>query len=112
MAVTYSYTLLRENVMGVEKVMDWQVTATGTYTTGGDAFTPAALGLDVIDFISIMVDGSSVNTNGVALVAPDLTNNKWQLWGTGAADTDMFDQIAGGTTVSTFRFIARVYGVA
>lgn len=112
MAITYAYTLLRVQKMGTEQIMDWQVTATGTYTTGGDAFTPAQLGLDVIDFISIMYDGSGANTNGVALVAPNLTSNLWQLFGTGTATTDPFNEIGSGQTMTGFQFIARCYGVA
>ena len=112
MSITFTSTLLRENVVGVEKAMDWQIILTGTYVTGGFSITPANLGLDTIDFVAIMPDGSGANTNGVALVVPNLSTNLWLLYGTGAADTDAFDQIGNGNTITGFTFIARVYGVA
>ena len=112
MAVTTTNTLLRENVMGCEKVMDWKIALSGTYVTGGFSLTPATLGLDTIDFVSTMIDGSTTQTNGVALVAPNLTSNLWLLFGSGANAGDMLSEVGNGDTVTDFTFIARVWGVA
>jgi len=92
--------------------MDWQVTATGTYTSGGDAFTLAQLGLSQLDFVSVMYDGSASNSNGVALVAPNISGKKWQLFGTGGGSGQTFAELGASTTVTNFQFVARCYGVA
>lgn len=113
MSVTYAFTYLREQVIGSQKAMDFQVIATGTYTSGGDSFgTPATVGLDQIDFVSIMYDGSGANTNGIALVAPNLTTNKFQLFGTGASSQTPFLELAASTTITGLTFVARFFGVA
>lgn len=111
MAITYTYTLLRTQRFGSETVLDWNISATGTYTTNGDSFTAAKLGLDKIDFISISLDGSSSANNGVALVAPDLTNFKWKLFGDGGSSGAAFVEIGSSTTMTGLQFFARVYGV-
>jgi len=92
--------------------MDWQVTATGTYTTGGDAFTLAQLGLTQLDFISIMYDGSASNTNGIAIVAPNISGKLWQLFGSNSSSGTTFPELGSSTTVTGFQFVARCYGVA
>lgn len=113
MAVTATYTLQREIVSGSEKIMDWKVSLSGTYTTiTGFAFTPATFGLDAIDFIDVMIDGSGANTNGTMIVLPNLSTNKFLLFATSASSGAPFLQVANPTLITGFQFIARVYGVA
>lgn len=110
MAVTFTTTLLRENISGTQKIMYWQLVASGTYTSS--AITMPSLGLDQIDFMDITVDGGGANTNGVAFVSANLALNRFRFWGTGSADQGTFHEIAASTTVTGFTFRALVSGVA
>jgi len=113
MSIATSYTFLKENVFGSEKVMDWKIVLTGTFTTqAAFQFTAAKFGLDAIDFIEVMPDGSGTNTNGMAILAPNIGNTSYKMYGTGASSGNTFVLLTNPTTVSTMQFIVRVYGVA
>jgi len=113
MAVTYAFTPAStgpgpSDVWGKERVVYGQLIGTGTYTTTGDAITAAQFGLDVLDDLILIPDGSGVNTNGTALAAPNLTTLKIQLFGTGGGSGDTFAELGSATTVTgiTWRVIA------
>jgi len=114
MAVTTTYTLLKENVFGSEKVMDWKIVLSGTYTTTSQfTFSAAKFGLDTIDFIEIMPDGSGANTNGMAILAPAFATTKfYKAYGTGASSGATLHTLTNPTTITGMQFIVRVYGVA
>jgi hypothetical protein len=106
--------------MGDQRVMDVTLLAPAgaTYTSGGDSITPAQVGLDVVDYVVVMVDGFGSNTNGVALVAPNLgsasggeTTIKMQLFGTGAASGDTFAELGASTAVAALQLHCLFYGV-
>lgn len=61
MAVTYAVSSLTRNVEGAKRVHRGTITATGTYTSGGDAVTPALFGLSTIENLDLTVfnDGSA-----------------------------------------------------
>lgn len=101
MAVTYAFTLDpqgRQRV-GKQHVLSGLLTATGTYTTGGDAVTPASVGLGVIESLSI----DSAFTNGTeAMVSRYLPTGLLQhFWGGGAISSEL-DEITAADTVTGF----------
>lgn len=120
MATTWAVTNNTQfsQVIGSERMMDVTLVGTGTYTTGGDTVTAAALGLDVIDFIIPVIDGNGANTNGVAVVAPNLgsspgaTSVKLQLFGTGGGSGQTLAEVGNATTVTGITIRARVFGAA
>ena len=120
MAVTWAVTINSQfhQSVGSETVVDATIVGTGTYTTGGDVLTAAALGLDVIDFISGNVDGNGANTNGAALPAwnlgsgPGATSVTIMLFGGAASSGATFAQLGSSTTVTGLTFRIRAYGVA
>lgn len=116
MAITWAVTINKTHDFGDQVIKDVTLTATGTYTTGGDSVTAAALGLDVIDFMEVMVDGNGANTNGTALVSPNLAtagSAKLQLWGANgaAAGVATFVEIPAATTMTGLTLHCLVYGV-
>ena len=84
---------------------------TGTYITGV-AFTAAQFGLDTIDYIVPVVDGSAAFTNGSPTqIAVDLTNNLFIMFG-GGTSTATVPVLANPTTITGFSMWVLVYGVA
>lgn len=113
MAVTTTWTYIGEQVFGSEKVMDWKGVMSGTFTSAAsNTFTPQTFGLDVVDYITWMIDGSAAQTNGVFLLDFNLKSNTIKLYVSGASSGAAFVIASNPTTVTGFTFFVRVYGVA
>lgn len=112
-AVT-SVTLNKQTVFGDEKVSYVTIVCGANYVAGGDTFTPAQCGLDVIDYVSFLGVGV-LTAGGTTAVVPTLSYLSTpsapllQLFGTGAASTAALAEMANGD-YHTYSVKALVYG--
>jgi hypothetical protein len=101
MALTFAVTDLTRDVTASKRVHRGTITATGTNTAGGDAITPAALGLSLIESLKL-----TPSDNGtLAFQAKWIkSTGKIKFFGTnavpGAAVGD--PEVTAGTTLSTY----------
>src|SRR5687767_12553041 len=101
MALTFAVTNLKRSVAGDKRVHYGTITATGTNTAGGDAVTPAALGLSVVDSLEL-----TPSDNGTLVFEAKYikSSGKIKFFGTnatpGAAVGD--PEVTAGTTLSTY----------
>lgn len=97
----------RRTVFGDRRVGFYNITWDSAYATGGEALTPAMLGLNDIDYVS--ADGT-VSANGLLayLTQYDYAAGTLQLFNS-AGDGDAFDE-AGTDDVSGFRTRIMVVG--
>lgn len=113
MAITTTTTLSSTNIVGSQVVKKFNLAFVGTYVAAtGIVFTAAQFGLDTVDFIVPVIDGSSAFTNGAFIVAPDLAGLNFQLIVTGASDGTALHELTDGQTVTGFSVNVLVYGVA
>jgi hypothetical protein len=101
MAVTFAVTGLKRDVGGSKRTHRGTITATGTVTAGGDAITPAALGLHVIESLALTPSDNGTLVFEAKYVA---STGKIKFFGTnatpGAAVAD--PEVTAGTSVSTY----------
>lgn len=117
MAVTWSATINKKTTYGDQMIVFATLSASGTYTTGGDNVNPALVGLDVIDYCDItIVQSAALGTTGfVGQITPgvgSLANAKLQVYGMAAAagvGTPLAEASAG-TTLTGFIAIAEFRG--
>jgi hypothetical protein len=108
MAVTYALTNQKLSVMGNNRYISGTLTATGTYTTGGDAVTAATLGMHTISDFDITTAINSTPTQFVARPSytPPTTSVLIQYYGTnavpGAAVAD--PQLTSATSITGYAF--------
>ena len=105
MAVTYAFSADAGGAqrVGRQKAVSGTVTATGTYTTGGDARSASQLGLTTQQ--SQAVDRATTrNTNqGEALVSRyNAGTGKLQHYWTGGATGSELDEITASDTITGF----------
>ena len=109
MAATYALSKITGYTNGNKKVRVYDVTVSGTYTTGGDALTPAALGFRKVEEFKVH-NGA---TDGTVQYPVDYvySSNKVKLFesggaaGTAAAEKGSAESLTGVTfrvTVSGF----------
>jgi len=109
MAVTFTFT---EDAQGRQRVgkqhqVSGTLTASGTYTTGGDAVAASLFGLGTIESFGV----DSAFTNGTeAMVARYLDTGLLQLfWGGGAISSEL-DEITASDNVGSFACRVTVRG--
>lgn len=110
MAATFSAAQIeRKTVFGDRRIVFATVTASGTNTSGGDAFDAGAvLGLGRVDVLVF----ESAATNGTAAIVPtyDATNKKIKFFG-GAASGVVLAELTAGTTVTSYAVRVMAVGV-
>lgn len=101
MAITFAVTNLKRSVAGDKRVHFGTLTATGTNSAGGDAVTPASMGLSVIDSLEL-----SPSDNGTLVFEAKYikSSGKIKFFATnatpGAAVAD--PEVTAGTSLSTY----------
>lgn len=110
MAATYAFTedTGGRQVVGRQRQVSGTLTATGTYTTSGDAVAPSLFGLSVID--SFQVD--SAFTNGTEAMVSRYIPSSGKLmhfWGGGAVSSEL-DEITSADTITSFALHVTVRG--
>lgn len=111
-------TSIPSNVMGTERVVYGTLTGSSSYATGGDSITPAAFGLDYVDFIDVSFIINSTTSGYIVEQAsssgnPTSSTVKLQVFGMNAAAGvgNAFTEITAATNLSTFSVIVQVFGV-
>lgn len=84
MAATYTLTKVSAYSEANKRVRVYDVALSGTYTTGGDALTAAALGLKVVEEFIVHSSGASDGTVQYP-VHYIYSSNKLKLWESGGA---------------------------
>ncbi|SRR5216684_6147804 len=110
---TWALSASKQTVFGDQRVIQGLLTATGTYTAGGDNVTPATFGLDAIDFATLndcLVSSTTALMTASPSIFPTLTGFKIQLFGDsgGGAGTALSE--ASGT-ITGFTILVEVKGV-
>ena len=114
MAITATLTYNKNHVNGDQRVMDFSISLSGTYVTGGFTITPASVGLDVIDFVIPVPDPSAGAGTAVAYVyAWNSSTGKMQLFVTPSSPdgTLAMVELTSTTTVTTAGVRCLIYGV-
>ncbi len=104
-AIAWAKVADSEDVWGKHRVNQWTMTLSATaYVAGGFAVTGATFGLRKI---AGMTQIAGVPTTGpsAALWTYNATTGKLQGWGTGAADTNLLDEIVSGSLTLTATFL-------
>ena len=71
MALTFATTIVHESVFGNKRIVTADVVATGTGTSTGDAFAPAALGLRGFDIL-LIGNANTISSTATATTAEDV----------------------------------------
>lgn len=95
---------------GHRDVCRGSIAFSASYATGGDTITPAALGF------GSLIDAMMVQTvSGGYVISPDMNPNansyKIQAYVTGAAATDVLDEVANATDLHTVSFRFAAWGI-
>lgn len=97
MAVTITTSVVKKSVFGDLRITIADLTSTGTYVTGGTAYTPAEAGLNtILAVICPNMNPSADNTVG-ELPDWDQVASKFVLYESGADTTDFPEMTSGGT---------------
>lgn len=110
MAVTYSFTQDAEGRqrVGKQHVVSGLLTASGTYSTGGDAVSASLFGLGSIESLSV----DSAFTNGTEAMVSRYIPSSGKLmhfWGGGAVSSEL-DEITSADTITSFALHVTVRG--
>jgi hypothetical protein len=99
MAVTYAVSNRTVDVNGSKRVVRGNLTWTGTYTSGGDALTPEALGLHTIQnlYITNFNNGSATVPISVGVHPIKQANGSWKL----AVSGNVIGAVNVGTIAAT-----------
>jgi hypothetical protein len=80
MAVTYAVSNLQRNVEGSKRSHRGRLTATGTYTAGGDAITPAQLGLSTIEHLVLNTySDAQANPSSLTAIPVRVSDLSWKI---------------------------------
>lgn len=114
MAVTYAFTLdtRGDQRVGRQRVKTGVLTATGTYTTGGDAIAASLFGLSALDSLQIN-SATTGNTGQVeALVSRyNATTGELQHYWTGGAIGSELDEITAADDIGNFSLHVTARGI-
>jgi len=93
----------RQVLGGVARSVLADVTFSGTYTAGGDTYTPSQFGMSTVNAIFPQAAVGSATTAYV--LAPDIPNNKLRLMASAAAGTAPTETATAGQTGTVARVL-------
>ncbi len=109
---TWALSNSKQTVFGDQRIVQGLLTATGTYTAGGDNITPATFGLDVIDSANLndcIVSSTTALMTASPSTFPTTTGFKVQLFGdSGGAAGSALGEASG--TITGFTILVEVKG--
>jgi hypothetical protein len=80
MAVTWAVTNLKREVTGSKRVHRGTLTATGTYTAGGDAVSASALGLSTIEHLDLTTLNDAAGSPLTLVAVPvKVSESSWKV---------------------------------
>lgn len=100
-AAVTSVTLTEQTVFGNKRVSFVTIVPSASYVAGGDTFTPAQCGLDVIDYVVfrgpavLTAGGTTAAVPGISLLST-ASSLLLQLFGTGSSSTTALIELANG----------------
>lgn len=111
MAVTWALSNSKQTVFGDQRIVTGLLTATGTYTAGGDLVAPGVFGLDTIDFADAGTCIASATTallTAIPTALPTTAGIKIQLFGdSGGAAGSALSEASGSITGFTVNIEVR-----